>query len=160
MIQTIYDTLTADEQLMAMLSGGIHRAHQISRQRTPGAFNEYGELLPCALIKTESQTPWGPHHDSGRHYITLYLYQRNYDTSQPDATGLAQTGAEDINDTYIEMAAKRVYSLLHRVKLIPVDESIGCYDLRLAGELGGMMDQSLDAEMIQLRYQATIQRGE
>lgn len=158
MIQAIYDLLVTDSQLSAMLAGGIHRANQISRQRTPGAFDDYGELKPCALIKAESQTPWGPHHDSGRLYVTIYLYQRNYDDSQPDASELATTGAEDINDSYIEMAAKRLYSLLHRVKLNPVDGS-GNYEIRLSNELLGMVDQSLNADMILLRYQCTVQRG-
>lgn len=159
MIQAIYDTLTADSTLSAMLAGGIHRANQISRQRTPDAFDEYGELMPCLLIKPESQTPWGPHHNSGRLYVTLFLYQRNYDDSQPDATDVPGTGADDINDSYIEMAAKRVYSLLHRVKLTPVDGS-GNYEIVLANELLGMVDPGLDADMIQLRYQCTVQRGD
>ena len=160
MIQAIYDTLTADAQLAAMLPGGIHRANQISRQRTPTAFDEYGELLPCMLLKAESQTPWGPHHHSARLYVQMFLYQRNYDTSQPEAGGVSQTGAEDINDSYIEMAYKRVYSLLHRVKLSPVDESQTSDEIVQASELLGMMDQGLDADLIMLRYQATMQRGD
>jgi hypothetical protein len=141
-----------------MLPGGIHRANQISRQRTPTAFDDNGELKPCLLLKAESQTPWGPHEHSGRLYVTLFLYQRNYDTSQPDATEYPLTGAEDVNDSYIEMAAKRVYSLLHRVKLTPVDGA-GNYEIVLSDELLGMVDPGLDADMIQLRYTATMQRG-
>ena len=158
MIQAIYDTLTADTTLTAMLAGGVHRANEVSRQRTPTAFDANGELMPCLLLKPSSATPWGPHHNSGRLYVTLFLYQRNYDTSQPDATEYPLLGAEDVNDSYIEMAAKRVYSLLHRVKLTPID-TVGNYEIVLSDELLGMVDPGLDADMIQLRYTATMQRG-
>ena len=160
MIQAIYDTLTADSQLMAMLPGGIHRANQISRQRTPTAFDDNGELKPCMLLKAESATPWGPHDNSGRLYVQMFLYQRNYDTSQPDPTEFPLTGADDLNYSYIEMAYRRVYSLLHRVKITPIDTTETSYELINANELLGMVDQGLDADLIMLRYQATMQRGD
>lgn len=139
MIDAVLATLQADGTLTSTLTGGIHRAVEISRQATPTAFDGNGEIKPCALLKQETATPWGPHDDSGRLYVVVYFYERS-------------------GYTNIEAARKRVYALLHRAKLTPVDGS-GNYDLRHANDLIDIEDQALNVPMALSRYVATVQRG-
>lgn len=139
MIDAILTLLQYDAALAGVLTGGVHRAVEISRQATPDAFDGNGELLPCALLKQETATPWGPHDDSGRLYVVVYFYQRSgYDN--------------------IEAARKRVYDLLHRVKVTPEDGS-GNYDIRHGNDLIDIEDGALNVPMAMSRYVATVQRG-
>ena len=142
MITAIYNRLSGDATLLTTLTGGVHDAQtvqEISRQNTPGAFDANKELKPCALVKMETATPWGPHHDSGRLYVQVFYYQR--------------AGA-----TSIGTALHRVYTLLHRTQLTPTDGS-GCYDIRHADDLLGLEDQALECGLAISRYVATIQRA-
>jgi hypothetical protein len=139
MIDALLTLLQNDAALTAALPGGVHRAKEISRKETPAAFDNKKELLPCVLVKGETATPWGPHHDSGRLYIVLYFYQRS-------------------GYTNIEAARKRVYALLHRQKLTPTDGS-GCYDIVHANDLLDVEDTALQAPMAVSRYVVTVQRG-
>lgn len=139
MIDAIVDLLRNDPALSAILSGGVHRAAEISRQATPDAFDQRRELRPCALVKQETAIPWGPHADSGRLFVTVWFYDRAGYSS-------------------IEAARKRVYQLLHRTKLTPADGS-GCYDIRHANDLLDQEEPASGATMAMSRYVATIQRG-
>lgn len=139
MIDAVLTLLQDDTALNAALTGGVHRAVEISRQATPDAFDGNGELLPCALVKQETATPWGPHDDSGRLYVVIYFYER-------------------AGYTNIETARKRVYSLLHRAKLTPEDGS-GNYDIRHGNDLIDLEDPALNVPMAMSRYVATVQRG-
>lgn len=78
--------LDADMELTTLLSGGVHcGVEEINRQNTPTAFDENGEILPCALIKEGTELPLrsgylravnGP--------VTIYCYQRQgYDVIEP-----------------------------------------------------------------------------
>lgn len=138
MITSITALLQADTTLNAILTGGVHRAMEISRQATPTAYDSRRELLPCALVKQETATPWGPHDDSGRLYIVIWFYARS-------------------DYTTIEAARKRVYELLHRAKLTPNDGS-GCYDIRHADDLLDQEEPTLGVPMAMSRYVATVQR--
>lgn len=136
----IYNLLAADGTLTGYLTGGLYGTQtEISRQVTPAAFDGNKELLPCGLVKQETATPWGPHDDSGRLYVVVYLYERE---------GYAN----------IELARKRIYTLLHRQKLTPTDGS-GNYDVRHANDLLDMEDQSLGVSMAMSRYVCMVQRG-
>lgn len=139
MITAVTTLLQGDTTLNATLTGGVHRAVEISRQATPTAYDSRRELLPCALVKQETATPWGPHDDSGRLYIVIWFY--------------ARSGYTDI-----ETACKRVYGLLHRTKLTPSDGS-GCYDIRHANDLLDQEEPELGVPMAMSRYVATVQRG-
>lgn len=139
MIDAVVDLLQNDAILTATLTGGVHRAVEISRQTTPTAYDGRRELLPCALVKQETATPWGPHDNSGRLYITVWFYDR-------------------ADYTAIETARKRVYALLHRTKLTPTDGS-GCYDIRHANDLLDQEEPALSVPMAMSRYVATVQRG-
>lgn len=138
MIDAITSLLQGDATVTAALTGGVHRANEISRQGTPTAYDANGELLPCALVRQESGTPWGPHEHSGRLYVVVVIYQRS---------GLAT----------IETARKRVYALLHRQKLTPVDGS-GCYEVRWSNDVLDQEDPALGVSMALSRYVATVQR--
>lgn len=138
MIDAITAALQGDATLTGILPGGVHRAPEISRQTTPDAYNQQQELLPCALVKQESATPWGPHADSGRVYMTVWFFQRD--------------GYEQI-----EGARQRVYALLHRQKLTPPDGS-GCYDIRHADDVLDQEEPVLGVPMAMSRFVATVQR--
>lgn len=139
MIDAILAHLQADATLTTTLTGGVHRAKEISRQTTPDAFDENREIQPCALVKQETGTPWGPLHDSGRIYVGVWFYDR-------DGYG------------NIEAARKRTYALLHRTKLTPTDGS-GNYDIRHADDLLDMEDPAIGATMAMSRYVCTVQRA-
>jgi hypothetical protein len=73
--------LSANTALMALLTGGVHSAAEISRQLTPTAFNAEGEIKPCALVKTPSESAAGPYTDSVQGSVNIYLYERSGYTS-------------------------------------------------------------------------------
>ena len=137
MIEEIVGLLQGDSQLAAILPGGVWRAVEISRQATPDAYDEWHELRPCALVKGEGQTPWGPHRDSSRLYVTVWFYQQGgYDA--------------------IEAARKRVYALLHKTRLTPAEG--GCYEIVHVNDLIDQEDAALGVPMAMSRYMATVQR--
>jgi hypothetical protein len=138
MLTAIYNKLIGDTTLMATLTGGVHRAQEISRQSTPTAFDANLELQPCALLKSSTQTPWGPHFDSSRLYVQIWLYQRHDYTS-------------------IETARERIYDLLHRTRLTPTNGD-GCYEIVHVGDILDQEDSALGAALAQSRFMATVQR--
>jgi len=135
--QAIYGLLSGDAALMATLSGGLHTQSEISRQLTPAAFDANGEVLPCGLLKLETQTPWGPFAHSSRLYFSRLLYQR---------AGYAA----------IEAARTRLYQLLHRQKVTLA--SGGCWEIRHAGEVLDAEDGALGCSLAVSRFEATILR--
>lgn len=141
MIEAVYAFLIADATLMAILTGGLWNAltvGEISRQNTPGAFNGGGEILPCGLIKDETITPWGPNLNSARSYFVIYLYQ-NFSYAQ------------------IDLARKRIYTLLHRNKVVPTDGT-GLYQILHGNDVLGQEDTALNTNLQLSRFYATVQR--
>jgi hypothetical protein len=91
--------LEADNDLMALLIGGVHiEVEEISRQNTPAAFDANGEIHPSALLKEGVEIKSGPHTHSVQTPMTIYLYQRQ---------GYA----------VIEAARDLIYSLLHEQRI-------------------------------------------
>ncbi len=132
MIAAIYNHLLADATLMGLLTGGLYLADQvqsISRQNTPAAYDANQEILPCALLKEETITPWGPHPDGARRYVTVWLYQRY---------GYATTKA----------ARNRIYTLLHRQRLA-LD---GFWQINHATDLPNLDAPGMDAALEMSRY--------
>lgn len=121
--------LMMDDALMAILTGGVHAAAEITRQDTPAAFDGNGEIKPCLLIKGEIETPWGPHEHTARAFVRLFFYQRS---------GYAE----------IDEARERVYTLLHRQKAL-----IGKYELMHTDDVTGQEDQALNCSLEFSRYQ-------
>lgn len=137
----IVAALQDDATLDGMLTGGIYDGllvSDVSRQATPNAYDEFGELLPCALVKLESTSPAGPLHDSARTFVTVWLY--------------AQHDLE-----VIEPARERVYRVLHRQKVGAAAD--GVFEVRHANDVLGAEVQGLDHPMILSRFAATVWRG-
>ncbi len=134
----ILNALQSDAALTALLPGGLYdgvAVGDISRQTTPNAFNEWGEMLPCAILKPESQAPAGPHPDGARLFVTLWLYQ--------------QSGAAEI-----DAGRERAYRVLHRQTLA------GMWDVRHANDILGAEVAALDVPVIMSRFVATVNRGQ
>lgn len=138
-LDVLLGVLTGDAPLVALLTGGLYdgrTVQEISRQNAPAAYDAWGELLPCALVRAENQTPWGPLRNSSRLYVTVWLYQ--------------QTGY-----TAIEAARERIYALLHRKQLSTAD---GIFEVRHANDLTGLEAQEMPAAMAMCRYYVTANR--
>lgn len=133
----IFAALQGDSALGAILSGGLYdgvAVDDISRQATPAAYDAWGEMLPCAILKPESQAPTGPHHDGARLFVTLWLYQ--------------QRGAAEI-----DAARERAYQVLHRAQLA------GMWEVRHANDVLGAEVQALGVPVIMSRYVALVNRS-
>ena len=137
MIDTIVATLVNDATLAALLTGGVQRAQEISRQATPGAFDANLEVKPCALVKQEMATRWGPLENSGRVYVVVWLYERSGYGS-------------------IEAARKRIYALLHRKQL---SGSVKLYWIEHGNDLLDQEDAATGWAMIVSRYVCTVERA-
>jgi hypothetical protein len=138
-ITAIYNALSADSTLTGILSGGLYNwldTPELSRQATPAAFDEFGEMKPSGLLKPESATPWGPLPDGGRVYIVLWLYD--------------QAGFEAL-----DAARERLYTLLHRQQ---ITTEAGIFDIRHSNDILGGEVPGLDVSMCVCRYYATIYR--
>jgi len=137
---TILAALQGDTTLAGILTGGLYdgtEINDISRQATPAAYDQYSELLPCAIVKPETQAPAGPHPDGSRLFVTVWFYQ--------------QSGS-----AAIDAGRERAYQLLHRATLAG---SGGLWDVRHANDLLGIEMQALDVPAIMSRYVATVNRG-
>lgn len=133
----ILAALQGDAALATLLPGGLYdglAVQDISRQATPDAYDEWGEMKPVGILKPESQTPRGPHPDGARLFVTLWLYQ--------------QSGAEAI-----DAARERAYHVLHRAVLA------GMWEVRHANDVLGAEVQGLDVPVIMSRFAATVNRG-
>ncbi len=136
----ILDALQGDATLAGILTGGVYdgmEVSDISRQATPAAYDAYSERKPCAILKQETQAPAGPHPDSSRLYVTLWVYQ--------------QSGS-----AAIDAGRERAYQLLHRATRAGSD---GLWDVRHANDLLGIEMQALGVPAIMSRYVATVNRG-
>lgn len=96
----IKSALEDDDDLMELLTGGIFNdVEEISRQGTPGAFDSDGEILPCALIKSNTELPLRSGFKRAvNDPFTVYFYQRaGFDVIEP-AMDMAY---DDINEQKI-----------------------------------------------------------
>jgi hypothetical protein len=60
MKEAVYERLSTDAELIALLPGGIYAGwivEEISRTTTPAAFDEFKELLPTGLLTWRNRTP-------------------------------------------------------------------------------------------------------
>lgn len=81
----VKDTLEADTDLMALLTGGVFAGvEEIDKQMTDAPFDENGEILPCALIKLGTEIKSGPYNGSVQLSLRIYFYQYSgYDVIEP-----------------------------------------------------------------------------
>jgi hypothetical protein len=130
----LLSTLTGDATLMATLTGGMHTATEVSRQYTPAAFDANGEVLPCGLLRIETETPAGPYHTSARLFALLLWYQRRgYDA--------------------IDAAKTRAFTLLHELRLA------GTWQVMHADDLGDAEDEALGCSLSGSRFVVYRLRG-
>lgn len=128
---SIVTRMLADSTLMALLTGSVHAATEISRQNTPTAFDANAELKPCALVKVSGDVASGPYARSARTSIEIYFYQRvGYDT--------------------IEAARLRTMTLLHQTK---IDSHV--WGLEWSDEVSEQVDDTLQCSLGMSRYMAT-----
>lgn len=134
LLPTLRNLLAADDQLATVLTGGIYRATEISRDETPDAFDEYGEVRPCGLVKLQLENAAGPLGYAGEPIISVYVYHpRSFDV--------------------LDQAVGRIYRILHR------QDVTGLMDLRHIYDSPEVMDVALNCPMRETRYQATRYRG-
>ena len=129
-IKSVFD---GDGTLSGLITGGIYTSEinrEISRTKTPAAYDGNKELLPTILIATEQEIPAGKVYHGATIFVAIFYYERR-------------------GTTAIAAAKERAYVLLHR-KLLP-----GYLDVRLLNELPHLEDPGLDSEMIQQRYEVT-----
>lgn len=132
--------LSGDATLMAILLGGIHTTSEISRQGTPTAFDSTTkELLPCGLVKLSTSVPSGGLPNTERLTVRIWLYQR--------------TGFDSI-----EPAARRIYALLHKVRLAPSDGAVGVWEILHADDVPNSEDAVLDASLFISRFYVHYRR--
>lgn len=122
--------LELDIPLMMILTGGAYTGREITRQDMPDAFDANGEILPCVLVKTEVELPWGPFHGSSRAYVRVFLYQRS-------------------GYTAIDAALNRIYALLHRQKL---NTEYNTWEAMHADDVSGQEDPALSCSLAVSRY--------
>jgi len=134
----ILHLLKADTAFSAPLTGGIYAVgvddvEQISRQDTPDAFDETSELRPCALLKLETTTPFGPFAHSSRQFIVLYVYQQR-------------------GHAVVHAALDRAYDLLHQQDI----PGAGAWDVSVTDILPDLPDDILNAAAGYIRFAAVI----
>ncbi len=135
MQDTIKAELEKDATLTGLLTGGIWTgASEISRTETPGAFDGNKEILPCALVREETETPYGPVKSGSRLYLAIYFYQRS-------------------GNGTIRAAQDRAFALLHGKKI-----GANVWEITHADDVRGQQDQALDCSLGISRFVVTRRR--
>jgi len=125
--------MTNNSPLMAVLTGGVFNdVEEISRQNTPGAFDADKEIKSCALIKFNTEIPFGAAKiaNAVQTPLTIYFYERS-------------------GYVHIESAMAMTFDLLN-------DSQIGTNVWRLEFDTAiyQMRDTALDCPLGSLRFVA------
>ena len=133
--------LRGDSTITGLITGGIYGdpgdgatppgAEEISRSRTPAAFDSNSEITPTIFMNREQVVTRDARVDHGEDiFLALFFYdRRGYESIRP--------------------AMSRVYELLHRQPLP------GYLLVRRVNEIPEFIDPGLDATLGQQRYQIT-----
>ena len=133
MRETLRAFLEADGTLSGLLTGGIHSVEEISRQTAASAFDaQTKELLPCANIRLETETPFGPHDSSSQVFILISFYER-------------------LGKATIDQARERVFALLHRQGL---SGETSIVEIQWTDDITDVWDIGLDSSLALSRYRA------
>lgn len=127
--------LAADLDLTTILTGGLHAGLEITRQKTPAAFDGNGEVMPCVLVRDGVSGPVEPHPDGARGYVDMYFYQYQ---------GSAQ----------ITSARLRVYQLLHRQNA----GIAGVWEFRHVNDVAVTEDPALNCNLAMSQYMVYLNR--
>jgi hypothetical protein len=138
-VDDVLAILQIDATLLALLPGGMYGQTEITRQRTPEAFDANAELKPCLLVNLETETQYGPFNDSSasssRAFLQIFFYQRvGYDAITP--------------------ARERVFSLLHDQKI-----GAGTWSVSWVNEIPNLHEPALDCDMATSRYQVVRRKA-
>ena len=123
--------------------GGVGEAvHEISRQNTPTAFDANKELLPCALVQLENETPVAPLRTSTTLFVVVYFYQR----FGHETIGAAELQARALLDRQVLQPAPLTGAASTGV--------VGArnFEVRFVSSLIGMNDQALNSALAISRY--------
>lgn len=134
----LLNLLTSDTTLMGLLTGGVYDAvavDHISKVATPDAFDADSELLPCAIVKLDSEQPVGPFHYSTQVGFSIYLYQR-------------------FGRDLIDLARARCITLLHRQRIADVEG----WQVWHGSDVLNQWDAALDCPMLINRYTLPLHR--
>lgn len=145
MITAIVDRLKGNATLSGLLPGGVHNGalvHEISRQNTPTAFDANKELLPCALVQLENETPAGPLRTSSTLFVTIYFYQR----FGHETIGAAELQVRTLLDRQILQPAPLTGAAS------PGSTGARNFEMRFTSTLMGMNDQALNCALAISRY--------
>lgn len=139
--------LEADATLLAAATGGIYDYGETGRDgisrtaaATSAAFDSYGVIKPCILLKSRSETPDGMLADDAERMVSLREV-------------IEAWFYEDSGYSNIDTMRARVYRLLHAAQ---VSGSVVVYwqgDSRF-----GVRDPDLDANVLRSEYSARVVR--
>lgn len=137
--------LAADSTLLATATGGVWDITAtgrlgINRTSTPSAFDTYGIIKPCVLVRMRSATPDyiladdANQYTSVREMIECWLYESD---------GIAN----------IDIMKLRIYALLHAKQLA------GTFAVRWQGDTSIMRDITRDVNILRSDYLAVVKRS-
>lgn len=145
MIAAVGALLRADSTFMSTLPGGLYDSvDEVSRQKTPEAFDANKLLRPCALLKGGTVTRVGPVSRAAQQVFRLFLYERNGRAS-------------------IEPARRRAFDLLHEQQVALGAGEGRVYEITHLDDVLDGSDDTLAiapdyAALIVCRFQAVLMR--
>ena len=138
-VDDVLAVLQIDATLLALLPGGMYGQTEITRQRTPEAFDANAELKPCLLVNLETDTQYGPFNESSatssRAFLQIFFYQR-------------------IGHDAIHAARERVFGLLHDQKI-----GSGTWSVSWVNDIPNLHEPALDCDMATSRYQVVRRKA-
>lgn len=121
--------MAADATIAAALTGGLYSTvTALSKAQTAAAFDQFGRVKPCVVIKLEIEAAMGPRLAFKRQIAQLYFYQ-----------SIGQSG--------IETAMDRARVILPESKLA------NGWIIKFVDSLPDMWDDVLEANMAVVRYE-------
>lgn len=132
MRDTVKTLLEGNAPIMALLTGGVYAAKEISRsdEVTAAAFDANGELQPCVLVKLPGEETQEPADILGAQALDLYFYERNSYTAIDAALPLVRA---ILHKQKIGTSADKVFQVLHRRDVTDIDDPALRANLHIAG---------------------------
>jgi hypothetical protein len=132
-IDDVHTLLSSDEELIALLPGGIYSGKQyreIKRQDPEAAFDSNKKIKPCLLVVENTDIMRGPYRRSMQTTISVYFYQL-------------------VGYEVIERAMDRTFDLLH-------DQKVGAntWSVQFSNAVKNQNDIALDCSLSTQRYVA------
>lgn len=141
-INDVFTVLSTDEELIALLPGGMYSGsgedgvREISRTNTPAAFYANLKIEPCMLVVSNTDLKSGPFSRSIITTFSIYFYQL-------------------IGFDVIEQAMARCFDLLNEQR---IGDKI--WEITFSNSVENQNDIALDCSLSTQRYIATRMRAE